>query len=418
MSSELSVKVKEIMEREMRSLGLSILDKQCQHLNIVEEYIRPEDLPALAGRLSEVMRTCGGYDKAKRVYSDIRALRDLDELAEMEDDVHKIEVLENLAKASLYAGEFEKASNYYDKLLSGANAQDDQVAKAKYLLLTGMLHKEKAEFDLALALFEKALMEAEEAKDPRHVSKSYCRIGDIYWYKGEFRKALEAYDQAVKNGEDDSDLGAAHVGLGNVYQGRLEMAKAITHYIEALSKLKKTDNYQDLARAYNNLGDTYLQMEDWESAIENFRRGEEYGEKGGWVYVQAFTQFNTAEALVRWGKLEEGKETVDKSMEILTQIGNKPGLAGAYHVYGMYYLRKKDKDKMVEYYTKSVELYDEVNMPHYVARFSHELGLGYKEWGDSENALRQFKKALEVYEEIQLDNMVKKVKRDIANLRS
>lgn len=406
------------MEREMQTLGLSILSRQCEHLNVVEDDIRPEDLPALAGRLSEIMRTCGGYDKAQRVYSHIRALQDLDELAEMEDGVHKTEVLENLAKASLYAGEFDKASKYYDTLLSEANAQDNKVAKAKYLRSMGMLHMEKAEFDLALALFEKALVEAAKAENPRQISKCYCRIGDIYWYKGKFREALEAYELAVKNGDDDSDIGAAHVGLGNVYQGRLEMAKAITNYVEALAKLKNTDNYQDLARAYNNLGDTYLQMQDWDNAIENFKKGEEYGEKGGWVYVQAFTQFNTAEALVQSGRLEEAKETVDKSMDILTQIGNKPGLAGAYHVYGMYYLRMKDKGRMVEYYMKSIDIYDEIQMPHYVARFSYELGLGFKELGDKDNARKEFERALKVYEDIELENMVKKVKREMANLRS
>jgi tetratricopeptide (TPR) repeat protein len=418
MNSELSQKVKEIMEREMQSLGTSILSKQCVHLNILEDDIRPEDLPALASRLSELMKTCGGYDKAKRVYRDIGKLQDLDELAEKEDDIHKAEMLENLAVASLYAGEFLKASEYLDKLLADANAQDNKAAKAKYLNLMGTLHKEKAEFDLALALFEKALIEAEEADDPRQVSKAFCRIGDVYWYKGDFRRALAAYMQAVKKGEDDSDIGAAHVGLGNVYQGRNEFAKAIKNYVEALSKLMNTDNYRDLARAYNNLGDTYMIMQDWENALENFKKGEEFGEKGGWVYVQAFTMFNSAEVLVNMGEPDKAKEMLDKSIDLLSKIDSKPGLAGAYHVYGMYFREKQEWDMMEEYYRKSIAFYDDIHMLPYVARYTFELGKGYKAMGDKEKALAAFKDALRIYKEIELDPMIKIVKKDIIKMEA
>jgi len=417
MSSELSAKVKDIMEREMQSLGASILSKQCLHLNIIEDDIRPEDLPALASRLSELMKTCGGYDKAKRVYRDIGKLQDLDELAEMEDDIHKAEMLENLAVASLYAGEFSKASEYIDKLLADANEQDNKAAKAKYLNLMGTLHKEKADFDLALALFEKGLIEAEEAKDPRHISRSFIHIGDIYWYKGDFRRSLAAYMQAVKKGEDDSDIGAAHVGLGNVYQGRNELAKAITNYVEALSKLKNTDNYRDLARAYNNLGDTYLIMKDWENALENFKLGEEFGEKGGWVYVQAFTMFNSAEVLVNMGEMDRAKEMLDKSIDMLEKIDSTPGLAGAYHVYGMYYREKEEWDKMEEYYRKSIEYYAEVHMLHYVARYTYELGKGFKAMGEKERALKEFKDALKFYKEIELDPMAAIVEKDLMKMQ-
>ena len=184
-----------------------------------------------------------------------------------------------------------------------------------------------------------------------------------------------------------------------------------------MTKLKKTDNYRDLARAYNNLGDTYLIMRDWENALENFKKGEEFGEKGGWVYVQAFTIFNSAEALVIMGELENARELLDKSIELLHQIGSKPGLAGAYHVYGMYHRAKEEWDAMIELYHNSIAFYKEVNMPHYVARYTFELGMGYKDMGEPDKALREFKEALKIYEEIKLEKMAKKVRKEIMRLQ-
>ncbi len=412
MSSELTTKVRSIMEREMQSLGASILSKQSLHLNIVEDDIQPRDLPALASRLSEIMKTCGGFDKAKRVYKDINNLQDLDELVEQEESEQvKTEILENLARASLYAGEWEKSSKYLDQLLSRAG--DDKRAKSRYVRWMGFMHKERSEFEVALTFFEKALADAKEAGDDHQVSKCHYRIGDVYWYKGEFSKSLLNYELAISLGTEDSDIGAAHIGIANVYQSRHELAKAMTHYVEALSKLKKTENYQDLARAYNNLGDVYLQLGDWDSAIENFDKGGEQGEIGGWLYIQAFTQFNSAEANVQKGEYDRALELLEKSMVILEQIESKPGLAGAYHVYGMLYWFMKDKEKMVEYYQRSTRLYEEINVPHYEARYSYEFGQALLELGDKDAARKTLEKALNIFEEMGLEKMVKKIKREL-----
>ena len=102
MSVDLSEKINSIMKRELQSLATSLLDKQCQQLDIDSRDIKPEDLPALAHRLSEMMRTLGGYDKAKRDYKNILKLEDLDNIAEevVSDDARQ-DMLEDLAKATL-----------------------------------------------------------------------------------------------------------------------------------------------------------------------------------------------------------------------------------------------------------------------------------------------------------------------------
>jgi len=100
MSEELSSKVISIMEREMSTLGRTMLEKECESLEIIVGDIHPEELPAIASRMSELMKTCGGYAKARKVYSKIRKLQDLDELAEsQESEEARMEMQENLAIA-------------------------------------------------------------------------------------------------------------------------------------------------------------------------------------------------------------------------------------------------------------------------------------------------------------------------------
>lgn len=415
MSTDLSDKINTIMERELQSLAASILDKQCGHLNIDPDNIKPENLPVLAHRLSEMMRTLGGYDKAKRVYAEIRKLKDLDELAEEEtSEVARQDVLENLAKASLFAAEWDKALEYFHKLLDEAKTRNDILAKSRYLRWLGILHKDRSEYESALALLEKALAAAIEYGADNQISKCRSRIGDIHWYRGDFANALQSYELAAEKGEGD-DVGIAHIGIGNVHGSRKDFSKAIEHYKEALVHLEDTDNFQGISRTYNNLGDTFLQLEDWDNALDYFSKGEEIGDKGGCLNITAFTKFNMAEVHIKKGELDKAEEMLDESMKLLREIDSKPGLAGVYHVYGLLYRARKDWEKMIYNYRTAVEMYTEIDVPQYAAKCMFELGQGYVDMGEAEKAKEEFDQAVDIYKRLKVDSMVEVVQREIEN---
>jgi len=413
MSEELSEKINDILKRELQSLATSILEKQCVQMGIDCGDIEPEDLPVLAHKLSEMMRTLGGYDKAKRVYSEITRLRDLDELAEedMTDEARQ-DMLENLAKASLFAAEWEKAQKYFDRLLAEAEKNNDVLQKSRYLRWLGIMYKDRAEFEPALALLEKALAAAIEYGASNQTSKCHCRIGDIHWYRGDYDKAQKSYTEAIEKGKGD-DIGIAHIGMGNVYGSRKDLNKALEHYQEALTYVEGTDNLQAISRAHNNIGDTYLQLEDWDNALAHFSKGESIGEEGGCLNITAFTKFNMGEVLVKKGELDKAKELLDASLETLKEIDSKPGLAGAYHVYGLLYRVRKDWDNMIMYYLRAIEMYSDIDIPLYTAKCMYELGEGYRDMGEDQKAQDEFKRALRVYQHLKVESMIALLKGEI-----
>ena len=72
MANELTEQIFTIMEREMSDIGNFIVKKQCMLIGADPNNIEPRDLPELASNLSEVMRTFGGYEKARKIYSEIQ----------------------------------------------------------------------------------------------------------------------------------------------------------------------------------------------------------------------------------------------------------------------------------------------------------------------------------------------------------
>lgn len=409
MESEISRKVGQIMEREMGSAGASIIERQCQQLGMDKDSLRPNDLPRLAGRLSELMRVMGGHQKANRVYQEIQKLADLERIAELAPtDDSRLALFEDLAKGSMFSGDWEKAIFYFKKLLHNAEVGKNRAGMAKYLVWIGYVHKEKSSLDEAMTFYERAMRFAEAAGDSDQLANCHYRMGDVLWYRGELDRALEAYHKALNLATSIKFKGAAHVGIGNVLMNKHDLTAAMANYREALVILKGTDDYLDQARAYNNIGDVHLQLEEWDSAIECFEKSAELAEKGGWVNVRAFTQFNMADALVRKGELGRAKELLEKSMETLRMIDSKSGLAGVNHIYAKLFLATNDYPKMVEHYKSAIDIYHQAKIPFYIAQCHFELGEGYLQMGDREKAQEHFHEATRIYGELKLDGMVKK----------
>ncbi|MFH0815466.1 MAG: tetratricopeptide repeat protein [Methanobacteriota archaeon] len=409
MESEISRKVAQIMEREMGSAGASIIERQCEQLGLDKENLRPNDLPRLAGRLSELMRVMGGHQKANRIYQEIQKLADLERIAELAPtDDSRLALFEDLAKGSMFSGDWQKAIFYFKKLLHNAEVGKNRSGMAKYLIWIGFVHKEKSSLDQAMTFYERAMRFAESVGDDDQLSHCHYQMGDVLWYTGELDRALESYQKALNLATSIKFKGAAHVGIGNMLMNKHDFPAATGHYREALKLLEGTDDYLDQARAYNNIGDVHLQLKEWDSAVECFDESAELAEKGGWLNVRAFTQFNTADALVHKGDYGKAKEMLEKSMEILLLIDSKSGLAGAHHVYAKLFMALKDYPKVVEHYKAAIEIYELAKIPFYRAQCNYELGKAYIEMGDRERAQGHFHEATRIYGELNLDTMVKK----------
>src|SRR5512137_2392216 len=102
--NELTRKIYAIMEREMQDIGPFIVRKQCLLIHVDPENIEPANLPQLAAKLSEVMVLFGGHEKARKIYSELKKLKDLDLIVSEEtSEGAKLRMTEELGKGSLFA---------------------------------------------------------------------------------------------------------------------------------------------------------------------------------------------------------------------------------------------------------------------------------------------------------------------------
>ncbi len=420
MAKKLTEQIFTIMEREMSDIGNFIVKKQCMLIGADPEDIRPQDLPELASNLSEVMRTFGGYEKARKIYSEIKKLENLDKVVEEEESEEKRnKMLEDLGKTCIFAAEWDKAFEYFNKLLSEAELNQDNAQVSRYLRRIGFIHQERSEFDQALEYYERALEAAEEANDSLTMGQACNRIGGIYWNKGNYDLAKEFLEKAIEYAlkvDDKRILGSANIGLGNIHGDNHEIEEAIVHYKDALKFLENTNEIYEMSRTHNNLGDTYLIQGDWNKALEQFEKCRNLGEQGGLVNIVAWADFNASEALIHLGKLEQAKADLDKSMEIMLNIGDKAGLGGIHQNYGRLFHAQKNWVNAEEHYKKAIEVFTEINTPLTLASSYNELGLVLKEKGDNDLAKIELRRAANLYLHLNLEKQVKRVLKEIEDL--
>lgn len=420
MVSSLSEHINNIMEREMGDIGPFIVKKQSMLIGADPGRIEPSDLPELASKLSEVMKTFGGYEKARKIFSEIKELDNLDRIVEDEKSGEKRnKMLEDLGRTCIFAGEWEKAFEYFNQLLAEGERNSDRRMMSRYLRRLGFIHQERAEFDQALVYYERALEEAEESGNKNAIAGALNYLGTVYWYKGNYGRAREYLERAIKNAEIAKDmpaLGVAYIGLGNIHSESNELDEALVHYKKSLGYLEKTDQLDQIARAYNNLGDTYLQKKDWKLALEQFDKCQEMGEKGGWLNIKAWGLFNSSEALIYLGKLDEAKDNLDLSDDILKRIGDRAGIGGMHQNYGRLYEAKKDWDLATRHYEKAIDIFTEINTPASLAQCRFELGLVFKAKGDKERAKIELRRAANLYHHLDLETRVKTCLKEIESL--
>ncbi|MDI6856174.1 MAG: tetratricopeptide repeat protein [Candidatus Thermoplasmatota archaeon] len=363
-------------------------------------------------------------DKARKLLSLVEsikyyelALRALKNLPDKKSE--PLTLLNKLCEVSIIAGRWEEALRYANELSSLCVELGEHNLRASSYMKIAEIYSNRSQWDEAFEAYKLSLDIFEKLKDLQGLAEAQRGLGLVYRRKGDYEKAVEHYKNSIELAKvlgAKSFVASVYVDLGLVYkvQGELELAAKYTK--ESLETLDKLNELYELARTYNNLGTIYYEQENIDSALQCYEKCAEISKKIGFMRPYAYGLSNAAELYAK-SNPEKAMKYCSEAMEIFEKLGEKYMIAQTYVHYGNIYKIKKERGKAQEHFERSLKLFEELKAPFDLGVACYEYALMYKEEKEFAKAEDYLRKALIHFEEVGAKKYIKRVRKELEELK-
>jgi len=202
----------------------------------------------------------------------------------------QIDAYLGLGKAYILLDDHKAATALIQQGLNLVEDHGDNPRRVQLLYAQAQNANRQHRPDGGKAEVEAALVAAEESDDMYHLAQSLLLLTEVYESNGDLRNALETAIRAQEVSSDlnDNQLEArALVEIGFLNAQRAEFNDAVNAVDSGLKLLRKTDDHNAMAYAWNILGRALGGRGDYDRAFEAFQRSQEEAEIIGDRYLLA-----------------------------------------------------------------------------------------------------------------------------------
>ena len=190
--------------------------------------------------------------------------------------------------------------------------------------------------------------------------------------------------------------------MGNVHNSKGEYQAAIDSYHWALDLLEAAGNAREMARAFNNMGDALVKMENFEEGMEAYEKSISIGKAMGNESAVAWARSNVAECLVRLGKPSRATEELEMALSEFERVGDMDGASHTYRVYGLYYTLQKEWNLAGQALKRSLLIADKFGIREMRAFANQAIGMMLMGKGEKEESREYLEKALEEFMDLKM----------------
>jgi len=270
-------------------------------------------------------------------------------------------------------------SRVYYKAMHMTEAQTDSIAhyasyfnrlylKGKYpkakviaLRLTGYYYENKSDYKRAIDYYLQTLDEARKLNDIEDQINSLTDLAVNYTEMKQPQKAKDVYLECVKLNQqrgDASSLVTSYINLAPLYThlGLYDSALIILNEGYRIGKPLEDKGLEDLSNLYNNFGQTYYYLKNYNKAIFYFNRNflhhrtaaqDLNGKAALW-----FDVLNLADAYTQKGIFDSAARFADSAISLAQVLESKGKRSDSYHILSELAYRRGDYKKAWDYQSK------------------------------------------------------------------
>jgi tetratricopeptide (TPR) repeat protein len=327
-----------------------------------------------------------------------------------------LDVVEDLSQD----GKLKKGEKILDEKKSLFEKNGD-LTYVRYLLKRGHLCIKRSQWSEARDYFKQANSEIlikEPDEDWDTLSQEvFIGLGKISWRTCMYYDAQVYLKRALElSSKKDLNRAKIHIEMANVLADTGEFEHAIDNYHKAIRILEPLGDTEELTRTYNNIADTFMQAEDFESCLDYALKCIEISEQVGNKRQESWGYLTGGEALVKMGYVDIAKEYLDG---VRAGFGNSEEdyLQGSlFKLEAMVEAGDSNFQGAKTSFVKAREHLEYAGMPYYSAQLDYEEANMYKVMGNFSMAKKFYDRALSTFREQRCKAEIKKLKRDIKDL--
>jgi len=247
----------------------------------------------------------------------------------------------------------------------------------------------QSSYDQAIARYQESLDLYGELKDTLEIAKAYYNLAMTYNTKADWDqtmknalKALQIFDAL----EDPNGSGRVYNLMGISASRNEEHTKAATYFKGYLNNALLSEDTLEIATAYNNLGSTYTELNEPDTALNYLYQAIAMYEAVGALRNLAGSYDNIAMLLEKQGKLDEAIIQYEKAIDLAVMESNKYREAGATYNLGRLYRKKDNYHKAMELVERSLKLARDIGNNYQLAHSLEQLAYIHSDLGQSRKA--------------------------------
>ncbi len=279
----------------------------------------------------------------------------------------------------------------------------DEVLAARAHQRLGELARLHADWVDAMRHYDRALAVLRHGDSHAELPAILRAKGSVHWRQQNFTQARRLMAEAKVEAQalhDDRELAAISIEMGNIANEEGDLEEAREHYNRAIETLKALEPSVQLARAYNNLGDTHIKARQWQAAIPFFEETLRISRRIRDKQWMGWGAFNAAECYAHVGQPMRAKEYCDLAMQLVTEKGDRIGIANTFANYGIAYRFLRQWDEMRRSFEEGIKRYEELGLHNVAAYTQRSYAEGLAEMGDRAAAMTWARKAADLYRRV------------------
>ncbi len=338
-------------------------------------------------------------DKTRSAYANKEAInfyQQAEALAEeYGDDADKAAIAEGLGDVAYHIGEYDEALRQFKQAL---RFRHDPRQLADLHRRMGAVYEKRGEYVQALTsvMMGTSLLTPDypQTVEMARLLTLQCRI---HHQQGQFEEAIEVGEKAltiIVETANYREIAQAHNELGNAYEGRSELDKAIAHYERGQLILERIGDEHGASQIYNNLAIIYYQT-DLVRAGDYFQRALETMRRLGNIAAESTILQNLGIIQYARGNYPQAIDDYQQSIRIKERLGDNLGITDCYINLGEAYRALGNPAQAIVFLEKSLGIAQQIGASQAETECHRQLAECYLEVDEAGRALGICQQALE-----------------------